>query len=78
MLTKKKPVRGVKTTLLAANKQMKLHLYNNIIRTVKMLDGALVIVKCARCWNPGKNVCSDSFFFKKAILERPLVLQRKC
>ncbi len=26
-----------------------------------MLDGALFIVKCARCGNPGKNACQDFF-----------------
>ena len=36
-----------------------------------MLDGALFIVKCARCGNPGKNACSDFFLCPKRFFKTP-------
>ena len=39
-----------------------------------MLDGALFIVKCARCGNPGKNACSDFFLCPSVFFKRPDVL----
>lgn len=38
-----------------------------------MLDGALFIVKCARCGNPGKNACQDFFLRSSCIITRDFI-----